>query len=253
MTDSIFDATPDQATTETKEAAAIATTFIGEGKKYKTVEEADKAILHKEQFIETLKAEKQEVANKYQKELEALKAELAKRDALAEAADILNSQKSGATVTTSDNDFAGKYDPELMKKVAEEVYNHKEKAVLAKSNVDLVESKLIETYGARAKEIAQTKAKELGIDFKSLAATSPQAALELLIPVGKKASYEYVSSGIIADETAPLKAATFSDNANVFDFTADKNYQAMSQSGGKALKDKYRYVADKLRREGVLK
>lgn len=250
MTDSILDITPDQGTT-TQSTDAGSTLFIGEGKKYKTVEEADKAILHKEQFIETLKAEKQDVAAKYAKEVEDLKAQLAKRDALSEAADILNNQKSGATVTTSDNDLTGKFDPELIKKVAEEVYNHKEKALLAKKNVDLVESKLIETFGTRAKEVAQEAAKNLGVDLKALAAVSPQAALELLLPVGKKASYEYVSSGVISEDTAPLKEATFSDNMNVFDFRSDKNYQAMS--GNKALKDKYQYVANKLRREGVLK
>lgn len=140
--------------------------FVGEGKKWASVDEAVKSVPHAQKHIQTL-----------EKEALELKAELAKRKS---AEDILDEIKSGISQegTTSKVEI----DPDIVAKIAEKVFSAKESQQKAVNNVSKVANAFRETFGDKAEEIYNKAATESGLSvaqMNQLAASSPEAVLKL--------------------------------------------------------------------------
>lgn len=242
MSDEIFESDKDSTNqTAVPNPAEEVFQMIGPDKYYKSVQDADKALAHQLNFIETLKKEKADLEAAKERELEELRSELAKRDTLASAEDILN-QKPASAATTDSASSSVNLSPEAISKVAEQVFESKQKERQYQSNLELVTNKLKETYGIqKAKEIVAEKSKSYNIDIKGLAKSSPQAALDLLMEKPTKAPYEFtsnVSSGGNLQNSGVLRDM----GDGVFDFSKDSNYTNLN-----SWKDKLAYVENTLK------
>lgn len=160
-----------------EEAAAttVATVadLVGEGKKYKTVDDLAKSRLEADMFIETLKGEKAAESA----EVARLKAELAARISVEDQIKALTPKPVTIAAPAQTERVEDK--PDLSKAVRDEVERLTRSQQLA-SNVEVVANKLVEVYGSeeKAKEVINQKAKELNVSIKFLmdsAAASPAA------------------------------------------------------------------------------
>lgn len=140
------------------------TTLVGEGKKFKTVEDLAKGKLEADNFIEQLKKEKAE-----------LHAALQSKATEAKVQETIQE-------TTQTNTKASVGEDNLRTLVAQTVQNlFAEQEV--QSNIVTVNKKLQEVYGDNAAKKVADRAAELnvGVDFlKSVAAKSPSAFYKLL-------------------------------------------------------------------------
>lgn len=145
-------------------------TLVGEGKKYKTVEELAKAYLHADQTIAQRNREHEE-----------LRVELAARQSVEE---LLQKASTPNPATQPEPEAHQPAKPaltadELAALVRNEISKTSQEAQTA-SNVNTVASKLIEIYGdeAKANAYVRQRAAELGVSVEFLqdaAAKSPKA------------------------------------------------------------------------------
>lgn len=162
--------------------------FVGQGKKYSTVDDAIKSVPHAQKHIQTL-----------EQELAQIKEELQKRktteDLLAElkASGI---QPAGVTTPTEVN-------PEKLSQLVADTVNHslaqKEAQLTAQVNTQKVTEAFVTKFGDKAEEMFKTIAQESGLtvgNLNYLAATSPNAVLKL--------------AGIIQNKSEPVVSKTFS-------------------------------------------
>jgi vacuolar-type H+-ATPase subunit I/STV1 len=140
--------------------------FVGEGKKYKSAEEALKSVPHAQEHIKTL-----------EEEMAQLKEELAKRKA---AEELLDELKSGIqpqqTVET-----VGIDQDRLMQLVNQQL-EQRDKQSKAQANTNLVANKFTEKFGAQAEAVYNALAKDSGLttaQLHNLSATSPTMVLKL--------------------------------------------------------------------------
>lgn len=176
MTDSIFDGstepvveTPAVSSTPTLNIPTEIAELVGEGKKYKSVEDALKSVPHSQKHIQTLEAEAAQ-----------MKLELEKRRT---AEDILEELKGGLK---QDDGLPPKseFDPSRIEQVVADLLSRKENQSTAKNNVDLVVNTFTSTFGdkVKAEEAFVRLAEEAGMSvpmLNQLAATSPNAVLKL--------------------------------------------------------------------------
>lgn len=172
--------TTEQQTTSTQEASALAA-LVGEGKKYKTVDDLAKAYVHADTFIENIKRENSE-----------LKEDLTKR---LSAEQILEEiKKTGAT--TSTNDQGDKTNPlladesKLLNLVDKRIEDRK-LGEIRTNNIMAADKAIKDMFGDKAVQVLQSKSIELGVPvkwFEDMAAQSPQALFTLLGIDGNKRS-----------------------------------------------------------------
>lgn len=142
--------------------------LVGEGKKYRTAEDALKAIPHAQKHIMTL-----------EEEAKQLREELAKRktsEELLEEFKLSGIQTSPVTQQQTP--------PVDVEAVVASVLAKKEAATTAQKNISTVVSTFQNTFGdkAKAEEMYNKVAEESGLSISalnSLAATSPEAVLRL--------------------------------------------------------------------------
>lgn len=182
-------------TPEAKTDATVTTTvesytgtvaeLVGEGKKYKTVEALAASHIYANNFIETLKKEKQDVLEKLEKTV--------KTDELF---DKLTNQTNKVEEQTTSN-----IPVDDLNKLIEETLNRNESKKTEIANIKITNDTLIDHFGnlAKAQEYIAAKSKELSLstDFlMSTAAKSPLAFYNLIeVSVNKQSSNNDIMTG----------------------------------------------------------
>ena len=144
--------------------------LVGEGKKYKSVEDALKSVPHAQKHIQALEEENARV-----------KEELEKRRT---AEELLDEIRNGITPTTPGQQAPVGIDPEQLETTLNVLLSRKEAAKTASANINLVVEKFTALYGDKTKgeEAFYNLAAESGLDpnaLNQLAATSPNAIFKL--------------------------------------------------------------------------
>lgn len=160
--------------------------FVGEGKKYKTTDDAAKALVEKDRFIEQLKSETAD-----------LRKELQSRPTVDRSQEILDRLEILSKPATE------RIEPTVTERVVEttgltlddvdRLLNDREKKRLATKNVEIVKDELKKAYGPEYSKVLKSLAEKLGVsdDFlTNTAATSPQAFLRLV--ASEKVSPQFV-------------------------------------------------------------
>lgn len=140
--------------------------FVGDGKKYKSVEDALKSVPHAQSHIQTLETE---LAN--------VKEELSKRKTAEELLDQIKAGIQPEHTTPVDS-----FDPSTIYQVVEQTLEAKERAKAARSNADSVVNKFTAKYGDKAESAYIALAQESGMTVQQLnvlAANSPSVVLKL--------------------------------------------------------------------------
>lgn len=139
--------------------------FVGEGKKYATIEDALKSVPHAQKYIDEQKAKLAELEEESQK----LKEELAKKKQMEEYLESLKQTNTEPSQTVQTPDISSLVEQKITE------LEHKKKAT---QNLMEVDAAMKKQYGEKAKEIFATKANELGVSIAyltNLASTSPNA------------------------------------------------------------------------------
>lgn len=173
--------------------------------KYKSVQDALKALQHSQEFIPSLKQSKEEL----EAELQKVRAQAAKVDTLEQTI-IELTQRVGNVSNTSDKGLTEEQIAELVNKTL----SHNQQQSLQKQNLDTVAAKAKEIYGDKAEQVFYDKAKELGMsnaEFNALAARTPAAVLRL-IGADSDTKLRSVNSGVNTDGFQPAKDSMITFN-----------------------------------------
>jgi hypothetical protein len=142
--------------------------MIGEGKKYKTLEDALKSIPHAQSHISNLEKEMAEMREDLNKRLSA-------EEVLKKIQERDKAPKEENTTPPMDTD--------TLRNLVKDTYKEMTAEEKASANIRLVDEKMKEAYGEKAVNVLQKKAAELGVtvDFlASTAATSPAGFFKLV-------------------------------------------------------------------------
>lgn len=181
--------------------------LVGEGRKYKTPEEALKSVPHAQKHIQELEGT---LAN--------LRTELAQRMSLEEAVTELRAgNKPIESTEGSVNQTGNILDEDGVAKLVEKVVEGRESARVQRENQSQVVAALKAVYGDKAEEVYNSKMASLGMaheEFTALASKSPKAALALFPEAGTiKPSSGSVTTGSVRTEsfaqTGQVKAGTY--------------------------------------------
>lgn len=240
MTTNIFDSDNESTkadTTQVAEAKPQETTtpttveyeFIGEGKKYKSVEDALKSVPHAQEHIKTLE---QQLAELRAKDAER-EAELQRRKTAEELLNEMNKGKQNEVVTPT----AVEADPEVLSQLVERVLEKKQTEAVAKSNAQSVVNKLKEVYGDKARDAYLSLASSNGMSIEfldKLAMTSPNALLKLAGVGDVKQSSGKISSDV---QTTSIQPNSVSESSRVPAFATSKQMaEAMAKARADVLK-----------------
>jgi hypothetical protein len=154
--------------------------YVGEGKKYATIDELDSAYAHVNAHAGTLETENATLRSK----IEALESQ---DDAVAKVLEALK-----PTVQEADQDPVSAHQgvkTEELETLVESLINKKSSANQKQENNTRVRDTLKELYGDKAEEIYRNKGKTLNVDLDSLSETSPAAVLELFKSDNSQQSY----------------------------------------------------------------
>lgn len=172
--------------------------------KYDSVPKALDALAHSQSFISQLK---QETASK-DAELQALKEELAKREAVGDVVEKLTAQQAQPEPTPQVSGLDEQKAVELFNQLTAQ----QQATQVAQSNEAAVSNALFEKFGEKTSAAVSNKAAELGMTvegLKQLAQSSPQAALQLFqvqastAPKTTTGSYSIPPTSVQVDEVAP--------------------------------------------------
>jgi hypothetical protein len=145
------------------------TMFIGEGKKYSSVNDADKALAFKDDHI-----------SKIEQENAALREQAASAKTIDDVVESIKNQtlERDTFDKTRQDDHQSVDMDALVAKTVEEKLAKAEQMRTASTNSQKVFDSLSKKYGEKAGEMYSNKAKELGIDLDDLARRSPTAVME---------------------------------------------------------------------------
>jgi len=152
----------------------IVAELVGEGKKFKTVEDLAKGKLESDVFIDRLKTENKALR-------EALDTEGNPDEVLNRITALLNSKDGTKNTTPQTSNQSTK--ESLSKDEVLALLSEQDKTKQAKNNVDSFNSTVNKIFGDKAGEVVSTRLKDLGLDgqtFTTLVASSPQAALRMI-------------------------------------------------------------------------
>lgn len=161
--------------------------------KYKSVQDALKALQHSQEYIPTLKQTKDEL----EAQLQAVSAKAAKVDALEAVVQELTQKMNTAAPTST----AGMSEEQVAELVNRTLSRTQQEAVQRTNTQSVVEA-LKKNFGDKAEEVFYNKAKELGMsvaEFNAMAAKTPKAVIEL---VGGRTTVDPVHSNISTVNTA---------------------------------------------------
>ena len=140
--------------------------FVGQGKKYQSVEDALSSVPHAQKHIQTLESELAEV-----------KDELTKRRTTAE---LLDEIKSG--IVPQDTLEPVQYNQDNLEQLVSQALENRDVQKTAHHNAKSVAAQFTEKYADKAEEVYNSIAKENGMtveQLNSLSATAPGAVLKL--------------------------------------------------------------------------
>lgn len=143
-----------------------ASEFVGEGKKYKSVEDALRSVPNAQKHINTL-----------EDELKATREELAKRQTTEE---ILNQIKSG--IVPNETPIGNTLDPSVLANIVNQQLSAREAQRTQADNTNKVTSTFSAKYGDKAEETYIKIAQESGLsiaELNRLSATAPNAVFRL--------------------------------------------------------------------------
>lgn len=141
--------------------------LVGEGKKYKTTEEALKALPHAQSHIQKL-----------EEEARSMKEELSRRKAVEEVLAEFKATPNSQSMETP----SAQLDEAKLAQLVEQVVEKKKAVEVAKANTSNVVSKMVEKFGDKAEQEFIRVAAENGMTvpfLNSLAARAPEAVLKL--------------------------------------------------------------------------
>ncbi len=151
-----------------------------EGKpKYETVEKALEALNASQDFIKTLKTEKQELENKYT----AVEQELAKRANIEDFVNRLSGTPNEPKPNEETPPVKDAISVESVEEMFQKQFEQREQQSRQQANLDRVVSELSKTHGDQANAVVREKAKELNTTtekLQELARENPDMALRLL-------------------------------------------------------------------------
>ncbi|MGE3523031.1 MAG: hypothetical protein AB7I96_09220 [Candidatus Dadabacteria bacterium] len=145
--------------------------WIGEGKKYKTPDEALQSVPHAQEHIRKL----EQTLNEMRDEL----ASRSKLDDLIQRLDTQNSMGNGGEPSTSAQPVES-FDPLKVQSLLDEMLTKRELEAKTKANLGQVVTSLKAQFGDQAEAAYVAKARELGLskqEFDQIAARSPQMVL----------------------------------------------------------------------------
>jgi hypothetical protein len=154
--------------------------LVGEGKKYRTVEDLAKSRVEADRFIEQLKMEKEATL----KDLENYKARADQGATLKEIMEAIKGQTSNSGSDGESNNQ--NLNPEELRKLVGDVVNDYDSSKRRASNRTEANQKVVSMFDgdtAKAKAHIEVRAKELGMttnDLGSLSETSPEAFARLV-------------------------------------------------------------------------
>jgi hypothetical protein len=152
----------------------LVTELVGEGKKFKSVEDLAKGKLESDTFIEKLKTENAALR-------EALDSEGGPDEVLKRINELLRSKTGSENATATKGNQATS--ESLTEEKVLELLSKREREEKLKGNVSTFNSNVTKAFGAKAAEVVATRLDELGMDQASLsdlASKNPNAALRLL-------------------------------------------------------------------------
>lgn len=139
--------------------------------KYRDIPSALDGLKHSQDFIQTLKREKQELEDRYR----AAQAELEKRSSVEDIVQRLASQNGDAGKTNT----SGLSEQQIAELVASQLTQHQQVSIETQ-NLKSVNETLIQRFGEKAGETLKAKADELGLTVRELgelAKKTPKAVL----------------------------------------------------------------------------
>lgn len=200
--------------------------------KYDSVPKALDALAHSQTFIGQLK---DETASK-DAEINALKEELAKREAVGDVVEKLTAQQAQPEVTPQVSGL----DEQQVADIFNNLSAQQQAAQIASSNEKSVSDALFSKFGDKTSEVVAGKAAELGMSvdaLKQLSQSSPQAALQLFqvqsvapAPKATTGSVNIPPSNVQEDTLQPpekslLRGASTKDQIDYLHKIRDKVYK----------------------------
>lgn len=137
---------------------------VGEGRKYQSIEDLDKAYGHANEHIEKLERELQELREQAQAD--------PKKEVLDELLEAARAAQKG-------DDHAEPEQPVDVEELVRSTLAKERAAEAAQSNQQRVKEALVAKYSDKAAEVYASKGKELGIDLDQLTTQSAEAVLAL--------------------------------------------------------------------------
>lgn len=162
-----------------------ATELIGDGKKYKTVQDAAKGLVEKDMFIERLKAEAAEAraALKGEQKMDEFFEKLKNVQTAATGNESTQVTSTGETATNQQNSNNNNNPKALTAEEVQELLEKRDREKQEAANLSLAVQKVKEAYGANYTAVMRQKAEELGMSpdyLTGLAKTQPKAFLKLV-------------------------------------------------------------------------
>lgn len=153
--------------------------FVGEDKKYKSVEEMARALAHANHHIGTLEGETEALRqqNSQAKTIEDVMAQLASKQ----------QPPSDDTGSDDQSQEQPKQDGVDVEATVKRLLEQHTSAQSANSNKQSVIDAMQKQFGTKAGEIWDKVEADLGVDLEAMASSSPTAALQLLGVTGKQA------------------------------------------------------------------
>lgn len=220
--------------------------MIGDGKKYKSVEDADVGLFNANEHIRRL-----------EEELAIVKPKAIQAETYAQVIEKLNlnpaSTDAAATTPPPVDTAKPTLSPNEMESIAKKVFSSQALEAKREENRLSVLTKLKQVYGTREKitEVLAEKAEQFqGIDLQELARSSPEAALALLVePRTKVASAAFTPNSTRAGTpmTRGNQEMAGYEGQGILDFTKDPNFAALK--GG----ERGKYIEEKLRESGQIR
>jgi hypothetical protein len=196
--------------------------LVGEGKKYKTVDDAIASLPHAQNHISTLESELAELRSKV--------------SGMKTAEELIAEMKRQETPKVDDNQPKG-VSPEEISQLVERVLNQKSTEQTQLSNARKVVDTFKEAYGDKAVEMYNKIAQENGIPVHQLdmmAKTSPQVILKLANIQKPQAGQ---SGKIISDQSVNTQQPAFDPNSiKVGKHATTKDMTRAWRAAGEAIK-----------------
>jgi len=209
--------------TDTNDQTVTFDALVGEGKKYKTNDDAAKAIVEKDNFIERLKAEQEEL----RRELQTRTPTVDRTQEILDRMEALN-KREPVTPTEPHREPERTEYKGLSEADIDRVLSQREAKAKAEANIARVKEKLLETYGEQYGQALKSIAEKNGLsakDLDDLAARSPQLIFNLIprntgertfVPPGSSIQPDFVPQGGDAKPRSYYEKIKASDRVKYF-------------------------------------